>query len=119
MNEDAEKEKLRLVEAAAKIMKNNIRFLMILDENEFYHDIASISLDDAAALLPESIKVFLPGIITRKDTSTKLASPVQALMQAARPRVLIFPQQLGLGIQMHYNFVLRFLNFTLYHMRFA
>jgi len=34
-------------------MKNDIKSLMTSDENEFYPGIASISVDDAVALLPE------------------------------------------------------------------
>ena len=39
----------------------------------------------------------------------KIASIGQAIMQAARPRVLLAPLQFGLGVQMHYHFGSRFL----------
>ena len=39
----------------------------------------------------------------------KIASIGQAIMQAARPRVLLAPLQFGLGVQMHHHFGSRFL----------
>ena len=115
--EDTEREKLRLVEAAAKIIKNDIKSLNT--SNETYPDVTSLSMDDAVTLLPDSLKVFLTGVLTGKNTSTKLASLGQALMQAARPRVLTLPLQLGSAVQMHHHFGSRFLNDTLNKMGFA
>ena len=34
----------------------------------------------------------------------KIASIGQAIMQAARPQVLLAPLQFGLGVQMHHHF---------------
>ena len=116
-NEDAEKEKLRLVEAAAKIIKNDIKSLNT--SNETYPDITSLSMDDAVTLLPDSMKIFLDGVLTGKNTLTKLASLGQAIMQAARPRIFTLPLQLGLAVQMHHHFGSRFLNDTLHKMGFA
>ena len=100
-------------------MKNDIKSFKTSDESKVYSNMASLSMDEAVALLPESMKVFLSGIITGKDTSTKLASLGQALMQAARPRAVTLPLQLDLGVQMHRHFGSRFLNETLYRMGFA
>ena len=117
-NEDPEKEKLRLVEAAAQIIKNDIKSLRT--EHETYPEIGSLSsIEEAVALLPESLRIFLTGILTGKKVSLKLASLGQALMQAARPRVLTLPLQFGLGVQMHHHFGSRFLNDTLNRMGFA
>ena len=38
------------------------------------------------------------------DVDVKLASIGQAIIQAARPRVLMAPLQIGLGVQMHHHF---------------
>ena len=43
-----------------------------------------------------------------------LASLGQVLMQAARPRVLMTPLQLGLGVQMHHHNGSRFLTDSLH-----
>ena len=71
-NEDTEKEKLRLVEAAVKIIKNDIKSLSTSNETH----VTSLSLDDAGTLLPDLVKVFLTDVLTGKNTSTKLASLV-------------------------------------------
>ena len=39
----------------------------------------------------------------------KIASIGQAIMQAARPQILLAPLQFGLGVQIHHHFGLRFL----------
>ncbi len=52
-----------------------------------------------------------------KDVSTKIASIGQVVMQATRPRVILTPLQLGLGVQLHHRFASRFLIDTLHHVR--
>ena len=65
-NEDIEKETLRLVEAAVKIIKNDIKSLKA---HQMKHtDVTSLSLYDAVTLLPDSVKVFLTGVLTGKKT---------------------------------------------------
>lgn len=59
--------------------------------------------------LPDTLKLLLQGILTGKDISTKLASIGQAIMQVARPRDLLAPLQVGLGIQLHHHFASHFL----------
>jgi len=54
-----------------------------------------------------------------KEPQTKIASIRQAIMQAARPRVLLAPLQIGLGIQLHYQYASRFLIDTLYQHGFC
>ena len=44
-----------------------------------------------------------------KDVDLKRASIGQAIMQAARPRVLLAPLQIGLGLQLHHHFASRLL----------
>ena len=87
-NEDTEKEKLRLVEAAVKIINNDIKSLKA---HQMKHtDVTSLSLYDAVTLLPDPVKVFLTGVLTGKK-HFKLALLGQALMQAAHPQVLTLP----------------------------
>lgn len=47
--------------------------------------------------------------MTGKDVGLKLASIGQAMMQAARPRVLLAPLQVGVAVQLHHHFASRFL----------
>ena len=44
-----------------------------------------------------------------KGSQRKIASIGQAIMQAARPRVLLAPLHVSLGVQLHHHFVSRFL----------
>ena len=53
-------------------------------------------------------------ILTGKNIDLKLASIGQAIIQGARPRVILAPLQLGLGVQMHHHFSSKFLIDTLH-----
>ena len=57
--------------------------------------------------------IFLRKIFAGKDNDLKLASVGQAIMQAARLRVLLAPLQFGLAVEMHDQFGSRFLIDTL------
>ena len=110
-NEDTEKEKLRLVEAAVKIIKNDIKSLSTLNET---YDVTSLSLlDDAVTLLPDSVKVFLTGVLTgkKKNTSTKL-HPWSSINASSSSRGFNFTIIVGLTVQMHYHHGSRFLGET-------
>ena len=48
-----------------------------------------------------------------------MAAVGQAIMQAARPRAIIAPLQLGLGLQMHHHFASKFLIETLNNLGFS
>ena len=59
--------------------------------------------------LPKSLQTLLEIVFTEKEKSCKLVAIGQAIMQACRPRALIAPLQLGLGVQMHHHFGSKFL----------
>ena len=48
-------------------------------------------------------------MLSGRDTDLKLSSLGQALIQACRPRTLVPPLQLGLGVQLHHHFASEFL----------
>ena len=54
--------------------------------------------------LPKTLRKLLEVLIVGKGAKMKIASIGQAIMQAARPRVLLEPLQFGLGLQMHHHF---------------
>ena len=54
-----------------------------------------------------------------KEVQTKVAAIGQAIMQATRPRVLLAPLQVGLGVQLHHHYASRFLFDTLYKLGFC
>ena len=82
-----------------------------------YSDLTSVN--ECVNYLPETLRVLLGIIIAGKDTNFKVASIGQAIMQACRPRVLLVPLQLGLGIQLHHHFSSRFLIDSLHHHGFC
>ena len=71
-----------------------------------------------ANFLPQTLKLFLEGLLASKD-DVKVASIGQAIIQAARPRVILAPLQVGLGVQLHHHFASRFLIDTLHRLGFC
>ena len=57
----------------------------------------------------DCLKTFLKIVFAGKDVDVKVASIGQVIMQATRPRVLMAPLQIGLGVQMHHHFQSKFL----------
>ncbi|KAK3747020.1 hypothetical protein QZH41_001487 [Actinostola sp. cb2023] len=107
-NEDCETEKIRIVETAAKLIKNDIKGLDVINDNyPTSNEMASI--DKAIEFIPKLLQHFLSILVVGKDIGLKLASIGQAIMQATRPRVILAPLQLGLSIEMHHHFASRFL----------
>ena len=103
-----EEEKKHIIKAAAKLIKNDIK--MVEPSTENYPPAAEIETEERCLnFVPDSLKLLLEEILVGKDVGLKLASIGQAIMQAARPRVLLAPLQVGLGIQLHHHFASRFL----------
>ena len=101
-----EEEKTRLIIAAAKIIKSEIKSIFI--SKNYYPKSSEISVEETINYLPESLKHFLELIFVG-----------QTIMQAARPRAIIAPLQLGLGLQMHHHFASKFLIETLNNLGFS
>ena len=103
-----EQEKKHIIKAAAKLIKNDIK--LVETSTEHYPPVDEIETEDRCLnFLPDTLKLLLEGILTGKDIGMKLASIGQAIMQAADPRVLISPLQVGLAVQLHHHFASRFL----------
>ena len=66
-------------------------------------------VEEALKFIPDLLKSFLKLLFVGKDIKLKLASVGQAIEQAVRPRVIMAPLQLGLGVQMHHHFSSKFL----------
>ena len=116
--DDPEAEKFRIIETAAKLIKNDIK--SINAETSQYPSSDEIrSVEENIEFLPGTLKVFLKNVLVGKDTRIKTASIGQAIMQSVRPRVLNTPLQLGLGVQMHRQFGSRFLIDTLNQLGFC
>ena len=68
---------------------------------------------------PESLVHLLRVLLSGKDIDLKLSSLGQALTQASRPRTLMPPLQLGLGVQLHHKFASKFLIQSLNRLGFS
>ena len=109
-------EKSNIIEAAAKLIKQDIKD--IDQPKDFYPGPEDLTHEKALQFLPQSLHKFLQIMISGKD-SCKLASIGQALMQAVRPRRIIAPLQVALGVQMHHVFQSKFLVDSLYQHGFT
>lgn len=67
----------------------------------------------------QSLYLFLRNLFSETNADIKITSIGQAIIQAARPRVLIAPLQIGLAIQMHHHFASKFLIDTLSKLGFS
>ncbi|CAH3187344.1 unnamed protein product [Porites lobata] len=105
---DPEADKIRVIKAAADLIKTDIKSKDI--SKSFYPLPGEISsLEENCAFLPETLYLFLRTIFNEKSAERKIASIGQAIIQAARPRVLIAPLQIGLAVQMHHHYGSKFL----------
>ena len=100
---DDEQEKERIIKAAAKLIKTEIKN-MDVPNNHYPTTDQFSSVQAAVSFVPELLQTFLKDLITAKDIQLKLASLGQALIQAARPRSILAPLQLGLAVQLHHLF---------------
>ena len=104
---------MRIIDTAAKLIKSEVKLVVQLNDN--YPTSAKMSSTDSAlAFVPDSLEQLLRKLAVGKKTDTKIASIGQAIMQFARPRALIAPLQIGLGVQMHQHFGSKFLIDSLY-----
>ena len=69
--------------------------------------------------LPESLKLFLISIISTSNSTLRIASLGQAIMQGSRPRGIQAPFQIGLGVQLHTKYASRNLLDSLHSMGFC
>jgi len=115
---DCELEKLRVVETAASLIKSDIK--SVLQSKDVYPSSHQMSnTTDNLSYLPNTLQHFLDVLLVGKEKNVKVGSIGQALMQATRPKVLLTPLQLGLGVQMHHHFASRCLLDTLYQHGFC
>ena len=114
---DANTEKGKIIEAAANLIKTDIK--SVNSSFDKYPSKDDLTAESAVKFLPESLSEFLRYIFAGKDNNLKIASIGQAIMQAARPRVLLSPLQFGLAIQMHNHFSSRFVVDSLFKHGFA
>ena len=74
------------------------------------------SVCEQVQYLPPSLQNLLREIFKNKDGEMRVASLGQAIIQAARPRTVMAPLQLGLAVQVHHRFGSRGLAETLHRL---
>lgn len=101
-----EEEKAKIISTAAKLIKSDI--VSMSTPTDMYPSISDVSSTDKnLSLLPTSLRLLLSAIFCGKDV--KVASIGQAILQACKPKSIIAPLQLALGIQVHHHFGSRYL----------
>ena len=116
--ENTAEEKIKLVQAAAKLIKEDIK--AIGTSHEVYPLCNDLKSEEAGIeYLPDTLRVLLEELFAGKKAGIKVASIGQAMMQATRPRVLLAPLQFGLGVQLYHHFASRFLIDSLHHHGFC
>ena len=98
---DLETEKLNIIRTASRLIKSDIK--LIKTSYDIY-PLIETGAETNANFLPHTLKLLLEGILVGKD-DVKIASIGQAIsIQAARPRVILAPLQVGLTVQLHHHF---------------
>ena len=112
-SDNSESEAIRIIETAAKLIKNDIKGIQT--SSEYYPSRNDLEKVAVLEYVPKTLLIFHRKIFAGKDNDLKLGSIGQAIMQAARPRALLAPLQFGLAVEMHDQFGSRFLIDTLKH----
>ena len=107
---DIELEKIRIIEASADIIKNEIKQL---DNNTaFYPTDEEIKTSNDFSLskfAPPTLVHYLKNLISCKNSDLLVASNVQAIIENTRPRSIIKPLQLSLAVILRCYFESRYL----------
>lgn len=115
---NTEENKRDLILAAAHLIRSDMKEMEVVP-----HEYASVEdiLHSASntSHFPDSLRTLLQVLVTGKDKASKVSSIGQAIAQAVRPRVMLQPLQLGLGVLVHFNTGSRFLVDTLHSMGFS
>ena len=113
---DIKEEQMNIIKTAAKLIKNDLKSIPTSTDN---YPTITTDAESHVRYLPASLSTFLSLLTSEKNNALKVASIGQAIVQAARPRVVIAPLQIGLAVQLHHNFASRFLIDTLHHHGFC
>lgn len=73
-------------------------------KEEYPHPDDLADVKKQSDFVPTMLSDFLVGVTQLKKQDLKVVAIGQAIVQAARPRAILAPVQIGLGIQMHHHF---------------
>lgn len=106
--DDLQSRQNRLIKAAATLIMNDIKEKE--PNKDMYPDPDMLSsVQENQDFLPASLKLLLTTMIRTASSDIKVCSIGQAIMQAVRPKVILAPLQIGLGIQLHHHFASKYL----------
>ena len=100
---DEESQKQAIIQTAARLIKSDIKS-NVQSITDHYPSTKSLELDSALSFVPETLRTLLNGLFVGEETSRKIAGLGQAIVQAARPRAVVAPLQLGLAVQAHHMY---------------
>ena len=115
---DEEAQKRAIIKTAAKLIRSDIKANVPTASDE-YPSIEMLTLESALDYIPKTLHTLLDMIFVGEKKPRKVASIGQAIIQAARPRSVLAPLQVGLGIQTHHLYRSRFIVDTLSAMGFC
>lgn len=116
--ENKDEEKKSIISTAAQLIKDDIKLLPSKDD--YYPSAKEVESDTSnAEYVPRSLRMFLNSLFSEADSVKKVSAIGHAIIQSTRPRCLLAPLQIGLGIQMHHHFGSRFLVDTLCSLGFS
>ena len=118
---DVELQNIQLIETAARLLKTEI-IENVTGIQEVYPSAEDLNKDDSFQYLPNSLRLLLTELFACKEKDKirkKISAIGQALIQAARPRTVLTPLQLGLAVQMHHHFQSKYLIESLHALGFS
>ncbi|KAK3092092.1 hypothetical protein FSP39_025112 [Pinctada imbricata] len=111
-------DKESIIKAAARFILSDIKSIQA--STTLYPSLSEIeSLSSQISYVPDSLQLLLSNIFLQNSKDLKIASIGQAIMQTSRPRALLAPIQISLGIQLDQQFASRFLLDTLNSLGFS
>jgi hypothetical protein len=109
VNRESEEEKLRIIKTAAKLLLADIKS-MDTSRDEYPSRSDMENTQKNLEYILASLQLFLTTLLSnKKDNAVKMASLGQALIQAARPKVVLTPWQLGLAVELHHLYASKYL----------
>ena len=117
--ESVEEEKLRIIQTVAQLIRDEIKSVKKVYVGENYPSVNSMTLSNAEAVIPSSLKRFLSCLTTNKGQSTNTVAIGHFIMQASFSRTLIMTFQIGLLVHLHDHFTSKYLIDTFYQLGFC
>lgn len=102
-NLNSQAEKGRIIRLAFKLIRSEI-LTMPTCKDEYPHPDDLSNIEKQSDFVPTLLSDLLTGVTQLQKQHLKVVAIGQAIVQATRPRAIIAPAQIGLGVQMHHHF---------------